>query len=176
MILNPYVFGAAATWSDLRRLTTEISDSTGYSGYTIRCVYDPGATKNATKVRISFKSANSGGVVMGEAYVGKQAASGDAYDFATTPTPITWNGGSTTCTIPANTSQQSDEVNFAITSGDKLVFSFYFSGASSLRIFQDPGTSDICRYKLGNDAATVDATGYTPDTLMESLNLVEIYG
>src|SRR5690606_1694378 len=99
-------------------------------------------------------------------YVGHAASVGDGYDFESAPTQVMF-GGSAGAVIATNTEIVSDEASFAVNASKNLIISTYISTGLSCRIATLPGW--VTRYKTGNDAATVDATGYSTSAYAASL-------
>lgn len=137
--------------------------SSGWANYTLRQVTPSSAVVSGSKIRVTFRGASSGAnLVVAAAYVGIMAASGDTYDYASTPTQITVSG-SPGFSVPINTDVLSDEIPFAMSSGQRLVFGV--NCTSGDMGIMTPGSSDWIKYeKSGADAATVDASGYTSIT------------
>lgn len=135
------------------------SNSPGWGGYTSRLVIPSSVLLPASKVRFTLRGPTSGAnLVIANAYVGLSATSGDAYDFASSPTPLLFSGGAGV-TINVGASVVTDDTTLSIPSGRNLVLSTqYTSGDQSLNTVP----AGFARYfKLGSDASTVDASGYT---------------
>jgi hypothetical protein len=155
------VFGTI--WSD-----TLTSSGSGWNNFTIRNVYEvagltaPSGTP--TQARVTFEANSGGGFNIAFAYIGHQASSGDAYDFDTTPTQITFDGGSDGKLVGSGSEEVSDAVNFAWDKTSDIVISMYCSGASTDDPAQEVTSANVTEYyKSGNDAATVNASSYTDD-------------
>ncbi|RWD17023.1 MAG: hypothetical protein EOS75_03850 [Mesorhizobium sp.] len=148
------------------------TDDVGWNGYTLRQVINSAVMANTglSKVRVSFNAA-SGGMVIGNAYIGMAAGSGDAYDFAGTPSELLFSGGSGV-TVPSNGTSVSDELTFTILPGGNLVISLQFTGGADTKR-KDPLTGWQSYYKSGADAATVNASGYTTWKSALCISLVE---
>jgi len=142
---------------------------------TCRFMFTPAAVNTVgSKVRATLR-AGTLDLPITKAYVGIRAASGDPYDFATTPTPLTFNGGSAAATIPALTDLLSDEVDLPVGAGDGLVISIVVSGGRSW--WQATAADGIsATYKAGDDGATVDASGYPSATARYMVRKLEIFG
>lgn len=96
-------------------------------------------------------------------YIGHQAASGDNYDYASAPTQLLW-GGNASGTVLANSFLTSDWASFAWNRTSGLVYTAYTDNvptADEMGRYVLTGASTY--YKSGDDAATVDATGYSVD-------------
>lgn len=134
------------------------SNSPGWGGYTSRLVIPSSTLVSASKIRFTLRGPTSGAnLVIANSYVGLAALSGDAYDFATTPTQVLFSGAAGT-TINVGASIVTDDITLAIPSGRNLVLSAYYtSGDQALNTAAGFGRY----FKLANDASTVDATGYS---------------
>jgi hypothetical protein len=91
-------------------------------------------------------------------YIGHKAAVGDAYDFEAAPTQVLFSGsaGGTVSTGGL----QSDATTFALDETKDLIVAIYH--ASSTNVPRDSASAGYALYyKAGDDAATVDATGYS---------------
>lgn len=165
---------SGASW-EIAASATLGSNSAGWSGFTLRQRIASAAISNTggTKVRVTFVASTAGGFVIGNAYIGHQAASGDAYDFEATPTQLTFNGGNAGATVSAGSSIVSDEITFTIEASKNLIISMYFSGTSAVR--SGNNGSWQAYYKNANDAVTVNATGYTTGLSTYAVSLVDAY-
>lgn len=158
------VGAAAGTWQTALDVTLTTNDISG-TGLTLRVAFSLDSlttpTGTPTKIRITIEGSSTTGCTFDNWYVGNQASSGDAYDFAASPTAITWDGGSSSKTISAATSYLSDEINFSWDTTKGLVFSCYISTGSGGGRRGDPAGTVGTYYKSANEPTTVDATGYT---------------
>ena len=169
MILTPYAFVAAGGgWRTIWDWVAVASGlNGGWPGYTLRQRAIASALGGAgTKVRTTCMASVGG--TLAKAYVHVAAASGDPYDFDSTPVPLTFDGGSTSATIVNATPKLSDEVSVSFDGTRDLVFSFYFTSVQNIYAMDagesvQPGrTHSVEGYHFGDDAATVDAaSGYT---------------
>lgn len=158
-------FGAAETATGTLYTLTLGTDANSKNNLTTRIVF-PVANLTmpiaaTTRVRVRIPSGSSEGLTISAAYIGQKAASGDAYDFASTPTALTW-GGSSTVVIPSATSQWSDWVPLVWDLTNGLVISVYCAGGTGSDMTKTNTSAPVNAYfKSANDPATVDATGYT---------------
>jgi hypothetical protein len=166
MILTPYAFVAAGGgWRTIWDWVAVASGlNSGWGGYTLRQRAIASSLGGAgSKVRATCMALVGGTVA--KAYVQVAAASGDPYDFDSTPVALTFDGGSTSVTIANATPKLSDEVNVTFDGTRALVFSFYFSSMGNIYAMdggQTGRTNSVEGYHFGDDAATVDAaSGYT---------------
>lgn len=158
----PDVWDVAASW-------TPASGSTGWAGYTMRMVVDASILPAASKLRLTLQSfAGAGGFTVKNMYVGIKAAAGDAYDFAATPLQVTFNSGSAGVTVANGDNIVSDPVNLAVSDAQSIVISVAFvdAGTALSSVATRPTQAGWAGfYKLADDAATVDATGYTTGSI-----------
>ena len=172
-------------WSILKDLSADTTgNNTGWSGYTMRHVYKhgvdingyPGLGSGGTKIRISLRGGQTSGLVVDKVYVGLRAASGDVYDFASTPTQITWaGGGSVSAGVLANTAT-SDEIPFAFDGTTDIVIAVHFSGTTNLLDIVGSETGGLaCYYVAGDSAATVNASASQAFTTAYAIGKVEVF-
>jgi hypothetical protein len=149
------------TWSVSFDETLD-SDSSGFGDYTIRqVVLASDIAISGSAVRLRIVAPATGGMVIGSCYIGHKAAGGDVWDFESTPTQVTFNGGSAGLTLAAGAASVfSDEIAFALDETKDLIVSFYFSSTTTIRR-STVGTTASYYYKATSDAATVNASGYT---------------
>lgn len=158
-------FGAAETATGSLYTLTLGLDANSKNGLTTRVVF-PIANLTLpisapTRFRVRIPAGSSEGLTITAAYIGVKAPSGDAYDFAATPTALTWNG-SGTVVIPSGTSQWSDWVPLAWDLSNGLVISVYCAGGTGSDMTKTNTSAPVNAYfRSANDPATVDATGYT---------------
>lgn len=135
-----------------------ISGSDGLAGYTVRTRIKAGQiSSSGSKIRLNFQISGAG--VLQKMYVGYPAATGDAYDFVAAPTQVTFDGGSPSRTFSAAGSVASDIMNFALDNTKDLLVSWYVTGSGNA--INASSTNVDSYHKSGDDAASVDATGYT---------------
>lgn len=150
------------------------ANSTGWGSYTIRQIIPASRlAASGSKVKLTLTGASTISTVLTGVWIGEQAASGDAYDFAATPTPVLFSGAAGV-TIAANATVTSDEVTFALDETKTYVVSFQLT---STEVRGTTGPSGTSYYKSGaSDGATVNATGYTAYTVYLILSKIEAYG
>lgn len=151
-------------WHDAAGPLTLNADQTNFSGYTHRQIIAAGSLNHTglLYVRVTFAAAAAQALTIGVAYIGQAADSGDAYDFAATPTELLFSGGHGFA-IAAGASIVSDQTTFSIPSGKNLIVSFYVSGDAThddvRGVAAQSGWTNY--WKLANDPATVNTSGYT---------------
>ena len=134
---------------------------------TFRQVIDAGGLSNTgrSKTRVTFQAGTSAeGLSIGVAYIGV-AGAGDAYDFAATPTQILFSGVGN-AVVPASGTLVSDEIAFTVPTSGNLVISFYVANdaANDTARYKVTVANWLYYFKAGNDAATVNTSGYTTST------------
>jgi len=139
----------------------------GASGMNVRNVIDSSLfTRTGDKVKLTFKSATSGSqnFIIDKCYIGKAASSGDAYDFASAPTQVTFNGGSSGFTITnGGNTLASDEIVFDFDGSDIIVSFHTVSNTGEGFSVKTAASSAMQAYykNAADDSGTVNATGYT---------------
>ena len=133
-----------------------------------------------TQTRVTFHAGTTAGenLTITDAYIGHKGA-GDAYDFAATPVQITFDGGNAGVTITTDTTKVSDAVNFAWDKTSDIVISTFYNTSGADACKNLTGLSNVNQYtKVANDAATVDATGYSGPTAgrIEAITKIETDG
>lgn len=152
---NPVVFGY---YDNL------LNTGTGWSGFNLRIVINSSLIHtSASIIKLWLSRSNGTTWKFTDCFIGKQASSGDPYDFDGTPVRVTFNGNNG-ATVTSN-NFESDFINFNVDSSDTIVISFYFDDASydDLPRTADGAVSGIqCYHKYSsNEASVVDVSGYT---------------
>ena len=173
MLIDAYRFGGggggayatAVSWAPA--LT-----SGGWSGFTIRIRLQAAYLLAGSKVRLTVDSTGQP-LNLGAMYCQVRNMAGDLYDFETTPIPVTF-GGSGTISTGSGSVYVSDDIPLVQNATKDLIISAYFNSTSTLqRTGAVDGLSHF--YKSGNDAATVNATGYAEQTHAVMVTKVEIF-
>lgn len=163
--------GGGGAWSTAFSWTDEAIANT-WGGYSIRCVINSSVLVAGSKMRITL-GAGSNGFTLSKCYIQTAAASGDPYDFSTTPVQVKFSGANS-LTLAANASRLSDEIALAPNTSRNLIVSGYFSAGNvaTNTAFSSMNTY----YASGDTAATVNASGYTLDSIpAELLKKLEIF-
>ncbi|HEY0236561.1 MAG TPA: DUF2793 domain-containing protein [Afipia sp.] len=162
-----------ATTSVADQLASMTVNASGWSGYTMRQVFSGAVVlAGGNFVRVSLSSGTDGAVVQ-SAFIG--AASGTAGSFAAIPMQLTV-GGSTSFSIPPNTTVQSDWLPFVTTPGSPIVCSVYFNGSTAVKGNTTVGSNYTMVFKSGvNEAGLVSISGYTSNPgYLELFNKIEV--
>jgi hypothetical protein len=151
-----------------------------FQTHTVRMIINGSAlTRSGSKVRITMETTSATSVTLQKCYIGQQASSGDTYDFASAPTQITWDGGSSGFTGDINAGKVSDEITFAIDETLNYIIAFRFTSVAGTNLVSETSTSNQTQvyYKAAvDDVTTVNATGYTlwsEDVV--AITLVEVF-
>lgn len=140
--------------------------SNGWTNYTIRVVVPvtamgPLPRGTITLVRAKLFGGASETFSVEAAYIGQQAASGDSYDFSTTPSQLLFSGVGNVI-APMGGSVWSDWVSLTWDKSTPLVYSIDVATGTTTDMTALSVVAGVTSfYKTGNDAATIDATGYT---------------
>lgn len=180
MIINPFVFGAAAAWRTAFDMGTAGGNNPSWNGYTDRIVIDKSllAGAVASKVRLTMLGAHGSTTTTAKVYIGLRAAAGDSYDFAGAPTAVLFSGGAG-YSAASDTRVLSDEVTFVVDGTTDLVVTTYTNVGSNFAasMSNDLTTTTVKGYyTAGDHAADVDAP--SGGTLNNAVPLVmlELYG
>lgn len=162
-------------WVTVQEWASAIN-STPWGNYTHRVRVESWALSKSskTKVRLTYGAAPGGaGASTTSVYVGVAANSGNEYDFAGTPVEVTF-GGLSGFNLAAGDTITSDEIVLSIGETDDLLISGY-TGSGQPGDFAgfDGRAGWQAWYKTGNDAATVDASGYSVNAV-EAVGVVKI--
>lgn len=150
--------------------TTFNTDIPGWGGYTTRTYWTAGSllySATANRVRLRFVPPSAGANLnITAVYFGHAAAAGNAFDFAGDQVQVTFNGGSTTVNVAAGTASfYSDKITYKLDKTKGVVIAIAFAATADARgVATGAGANVGYSYKLGNDAATTVASGYTNAT------------
>ena len=109
----------------------------------------------------NLESSTAQAWTISKAYIQTAAAAGDVYDFSATPLPLLFSG-STGFAIASSTEIVSDPLVFSIPKDQNIVISYYTSGDATHDGIRGKVAVPnwVVYYKSGDDAATVDTSGY----------------
>lgn len=109
------------------------------------------------KIRLRVRPSSVANATISATYIGLSATSGNAWNFAATPTQIKWDNGQTSKILNANTEYESDLINFDIPSGAAISIAFNLASGSAVRLFSTTTTTDYIRYIKNSvsEAATI---------------------
>lgn len=128
-----------------------------------------------SRCRLTFKGPTTGTAPMISAvWVGVGAhSSGDVYDFASSPAPVSFNG-SGSVTLAVGGTVQSDIVSFPVAPGLPIVVAFVVNNACNILYGSIPGVFDV--YKDTPDSGTLNASGYVHEGQMSvCLSGIEVF-
>lgn len=135
------------------------TNSSGYTGLTARIVIPTAGIVSGSKIRFTLKSPPGNSMVIAAAACQQQAASGDVYDFSTTPVAVLFSG-STGVTIAAGASLLTDDVTMAVSGSSPFVLAIAFTTASNL-LATSGLTGYSSHYISGNRASIVNEGAMT---------------
>ncbi len=161
------VYSNNTTWDAL---------NTGWSNTTARYIF-PGSdiigSANHIKIKLTRYTSDWS---FSKMYIGEKATSGDAYDFASTPRQVTFSSGQAGGTVTSS-GLTSDPIPFRVDKHKDYIISIYFSSYSEPPKKDTAASGYALYYKEGDDAATVDASGYSASASNGKKHFVEkIYG
>lgn len=166
---------APSSWSTIDEWTEDIN-STPWAGYTHRMRIDRSRFPDAssTKVRITYAAHAAGtGASATVVYIGVAADTGDSYDFDGSPVEVMFSGASGFA-IAAGDSIVSDDITLALDgTRDLLIAAYTATGQPGDFAGYDNRANWRAWYKAGDDASTVDATGYTVNAV-DAVGVVKI--
>lgn len=157
----------ADNWVTAAQWTKEAGSGANWGGFTFRVVVPASALVAGSKIRLTCQSSDTTSSGIGAMYVGTAASSGDDYDFATTPTPVLFSGSASATVPTGGATLVSDATDFVVDASKPLIISTYMPSGRTAQITTLAGW--VTRYKSGNDAATINATGYSTSSYAASL-------
>ncbi len=173
-----YIYETESTpsGSDVNVFTGTKSGNTqgGTAGQTYR-MHIPSADVTSAEglISLKFAFATTSDYTIDACYIGNRATSGDVYDFDPDRVQVTFNGGDAGVTVGTSVDVTSDGVAYTVDGSRDLIVSVAFNASQP----GNPNRVDmngIFYYKAGNDASTVDATGYSTYSTNYLTGLVEI--
>lgn len=167
---------ASAIWTIVKGPTTLTTDANGYGGYTLRERLPASVLTDitGTQMRITLHAAVATQMVITKMYVGLKGAGN--FDFAGVPVQILW-AGSPSKTVGGSTGAfTSDPFNIAYTGTADIVIAIYSNAPTSNNSYLSlpaPQTTTVA-YKLGDDAITTIASGYTNAATGDVVEKIEV--
>lgn len=152
------ISSTSTTWSD-----TLDRNSVGWPNYNIRLrIGNSLISTSGTQVRLRLRGPSSGAALAVDALtIGHKAASGDEYDFATTPTAVTV-GGSASFTVGVNAEVLTDWITFALDeTKDLIVAAHTVSGDLRTKSGGSSATLDVWSKAGASEATTANVAGYS---------------
>lgn len=142
----------------------EGTDSTGFSGYTV--VTKIRRAENivgGNYIRLVLRAPNNTTSTLTAVYIGEVAASGNAYDFASTGTAVTF-GGSASLSMAAKGVYVSDLITFDFNPAKAHLVAMNVSATALRRYTAPAGTRGVVSFykaALSEAGTTVKTAGYT---------------
>lgn len=146
---------------DLR--TMDGVDVTGFSSYTVATKIRNTENKiGGSRYRLQFRAPNASNGSVSAVYIGLAATSGQAYNFASTPTQVTF-GGKTSLTLTAKKTFTSDPIIGDFNPSQAYIVAMNVSSSALRRYTGNPARGVTSYYKAAtSEAGTVSkASGYT---------------
>ena len=144
-----------------------------YNNYTFRQIIPASVfSSNQTKIQIKFRAGNVYPNHFVNTYVGHKASSGNAWDYESAPTRITWGGGNNQTNIGNGTTATSDVITFALDSSKDLILAIDFSSGGNQQgvNYKAVGSTGWTGYAKGNysgdssnGAVATAPSGYSAD-------------
>jgi len=164
----PYSIGQVVPPSEPTEVFSVTFDDDGLetAGSTTRMLMDASELTDisGTQIKVRFNSRTTAdSVTIDKAYIGKQASSGNAWDFETTPVALTFDTGNTSSGA-FTTSKESDYVDLATDGIDGIIVSVYCSGVFYFRKMSASGARWFTKGST-DDASTVAPSGFGTHTL-----------
>lgn len=161
------------TWVNAFGPITADGNDVGWNGFTLRQRIDAAALANFDKdlCRVTIHAAiASEGFSVSKVYIALKAAAGDPYDYASAPTQLLF-GGASGFSIATGTSIVSDSAAFAIPAAAAGVVIAWVANNGTADNTRSKVTQASCfpYFKAGDDATTINATGYTDYSVTKDL-------
>jgi 6-phosphogluconolactonase (cycloisomerase 2 family) len=157
----------SGTFSTAFERTLATTSGVSLNGHTVRQIINENGgdiTRDGDKIKITFQAAAAGTFTIDKCYIGYQGDSGggDAWDFSSAPTQVTFSGGSAGFSIGTGSTITSDEIVFTASSATELVVSFHLVGAADDAACAASSEASLAvYYKTGDVASTVNVASMT---------------
>lgn len=176
--MAPMITGRRTLSSIITPLNITFDTSDGWAGYTIRQRIGSSLISGlgGVQTRVLFRG-NRGSFVVNGAYVGRAAASGNAWNFASAPTALLV-GGAASFTIPNGaTSFATDWCNFTVTAGDDIIISVYCSSSAGDDLYGQNLSGYSAYWRNANVPGDIAPTSFTTAfyTAYSLLGVVQVY-
>jgi hypothetical protein len=149
------------------------SNATGFVGFNIHQLFaNAGLSTSGCQVRITINAASTGeGFQTQDCFIQQVGGAG--------PTRITFNGGSSSVTVPVNTTLVSDSIAFVFDKAKDTYISFYPNDAANDDVRQNFTTqsANTTRFTMpgSNDAANpTNLSGYAGGAAATIVSLIEV--
>jgi hypothetical protein len=163
--ITPIVAGRARKWTRVVDVPFT-TNANSFAGYTNRQIIPASEylASGGSKIQVTLVAATSGAALrINNVYIGHGAATGNTYNFESTPTPMLTADGLSDVSVAANQSAIF-EAPFTINPTKRLIISCYCpTGSGNTQRVVGSKTGWLSTSKTGIDAATVAATGYTSE-------------
>ena len=140
------------------------ADATTFTTYTVVTKMRRSENlRGGNRVRVTFRGPNSTSCTLTAVYFGRAATTGNAYDFASSPTQLTF-GGKTSVTFQANKSYSSDPITFDFDPSNPHIVAMNVSTATLRRLTaptESTGLTSYYRAATSEASSTTKTAGYT---------------
>ena len=163
----------SGTWSTALSIT-QSSNQTMTANLNFRSQISANAAAySGTKIRLTVTANTSADTVISGMSIGVSTANDD---FDAAPTRITFDGGSSTTTITANTTKVSDEITFTFDKTKRyLIQQYYLNGSKNIQ--ESAGANfEYINYSAGSDMTmTQNMTANMTAAVFKVVSKIEIY-
>lgn len=172
------MFAARPISSIIAPLNITFDGSDGWVGYNLRQRISSSIISGlgGTRTRVLFRG-NKGAFVVGSAYIGRAAASGNAWNFASAPTALLV-GGSSSFTIPNGAAAYAtDWCNFTVEVGANLILSVYCNSATGDDLYGQNIAGYSAYYRNSNIAGDIAPSQFTTAfySAYSHLGVIQVY-
>lgn len=161
-IMAPYRFGGGGggtMWTQTA-IWTLTSNSSNWSGYTLRQFIPTSGLANGYKIRLTLTAPPGNSVTVSAAYLQTSGTTPTVYSYSGTPIQVTFSG-STSVTIPAGGSVVTDEIVIGVSTSVGMVFGANISATANMRYLPSGATGWSGWFAFGARANVVSETAYS---------------
>jgi hypothetical protein len=161
-MLIPFPFGESSFETCVEKVNT--LETILAANYTVvNKIRPPALLVSGTKVRLTVEAGLRAGGTVSATYIGLSSISGDPWDFASTPTQITWDTA-TSLTLLVGKVHVSDEIDFTLDATKAITIAYNITSGCRLRYTGNLGTNYLAYSKSGvSEAGTVNkGASYVP--------------
>jgi hypothetical protein len=148
--------GGGSAWHDVYTQTLP-NDESGWGTYTIVTkIPSTAISHGGSKVRLTLQSNTTDDSDIANMYIGHAAASGDAFDFETTPVQVLFSSNATAVVTRSGSDIVSDEAVFALDNSKNLLVAFYVTAGALSKAVMPADANNNAWYLGGDTSSTVD--------------------
>lgn len=115
--------------------------------------------KTGGRIKLVVMTSSVAPTTLSACYIGRSATTGNAWNFAASPTQITWNLGQTSLTILSGQTITSDEIVFDVTGGQALSVAFNIATNAAPKAVTGLSTNYIRYRKASVSEASLTTKG-----------------